>query len=80
MASRCCAAGVLVHGDDRAVGGGQRHEVRLGHRPGPSEELRLGLEERAVATDVDVDEVAPPAPTVLVGLLLGAEDDAAGPQ
>src|ERR1700722_10889764 len=42
-------AGGVLHGDDRAVRGGQRDEIRLGHGPGPLEELGLRLEERALA-------------------------------
>ncbi len=57
-------AGLLIHGDHGAVGRRERHQVRLGHWPGPAEEDGLALEERALTPEVDVDEV-PALPAVV---------------
>ena len=73
-------AGVFIHGDHGAVRRRERHQVRLGHRPGPAEMHGLALEERALTPEIDIDEMPALPAIVLVGLLLGAEDDPPGPQ
>jgi len=65
-----CTASVIVHSDDSAVRRGECDQIYFGHRSGPLEQLRLGLEERAGSTGIHADQVPAFPASILVALLL----------